>query len=46
MVGSSRSGFCLKTSDINVDVVMDDNLNPSTALLAVKELVGRSSIYK
>lgn len=46
MVGSSLSGFCLKNSNINVDVVMDDNLNPSTALLAVKELVGRSTLYK
>nr|XP_045624823.1 uncharacterized protein LOC123774531 [Procambarus clarkii] len=46
MVGSSVSGFCLKTSDINIDVVMDDELNPSTALLAVKELVGKSDIYK
>ncbi|KAK7072353.1 Terminal uridylyltransferase 4 [Halocaridina rubra] len=43
MVGSSLSGFCLKTSDINIDILMVDNLNPSTALLAVRELVGSSS---
>ncbi|XP_071539111.1 terminal uridylyltransferase 7-like isoform X2 [Panulirus ornatus] len=46
VVGSSVSGFCLETSDINIDVVMDDNLNPSTALLAVKELVGKNDLYR
>ncbi|KAK4314793.1 hypothetical protein Pmani_013939 [Petrolisthes manimaculis] len=46
MVGSSLSGFCLKTSDINIDVVMEDNLNPSTALLAVKELVTCHRLYR
>ncbi|KAK8744816.1 hypothetical protein OTU49_000634, partial [Cherax quadricarinatus] len=46
MVGSSVSGFCLKTSDINIDVVMEENLNPSTALLAVKELVEKCDIYR
>ncbi|ROT75662.1 putative terminal uridylyltransferase 4-like, partial [Penaeus vannamei] len=45
MVGSSVSGFCMKTSDINIDVVMDENLNPSIALLAVRELVRKNDLY-
>uniref|UniRef100_A0A0P4WEV4 CCHC-type domain-containing protein n=1 Tax=Scylla olivacea TaxID=85551 RepID=A0A0P4WEV4_SCYOL len=45
MVGSSVSGICLKTSDVNIDIVMDGNQNPSAALLAVKELVGNNDTY-
>lgn len=45
MVGSSVSGICLKTSDVNIDIVMEGNQNPSAALLAVKELVGNNDTY-
>lgn len=45
MVGSSVSGICLKASDVNIDIVMDGNQNPSAALLAVKELVENNDTY-
>lgn len=45
MVGSSICGFCLKTSDVNIDIVMDDNQSPSAALLAVRDLVADSDTY-
>ena len=45
MVGSSVCGFCLKTSDVNIDIMMDGNQSPSAALLAVKELVANNDTY-
>ncbi|KAG0710685.1 Terminal uridylyltransferase 4 [Chionoecetes opilio] len=45
MVGSSVSGICVKTSDVNIDIMMDGNQSPSAALLAVKELVGNNDTY-
>ncbi|CAL4180474.1 unnamed protein product, partial [Meganyctiphanes norvegica] len=45
LVGSTLSCFALKTSDVNVDIVMESGLNISTALLAVKELVTKNDNY-
>lgn len=45
MVGSSICGFCLKTSDVNIDIIMDDNQSPSAALLGVRDLVADNDTY-
>ncbi|XP_076069141.1 terminal uridylyltransferase 7-like isoform X2 [Oratosquilla oratoria] len=46
LVGSSLSGFALRDSDVNVDIVMEENTSPSTALLAIRSIIQTNKKYK
>ncbi|CAL4152296.1 unnamed protein product, partial [Meganyctiphanes norvegica] len=45
LVGSTISGFALKTSDVNVDIVMESGLNITYVFSAVTELVENNLKY-